>query len=209
MTCKEQTIREQLPLYVEETLERDKAIRVEQHLARCADCAEELNLLRLLADEQTPDPGDAFWLSLPDRVYREVRQLNRERSRPRPAWSLAALFRSPWTQGAIAAAAIVLVSWIILRPVQEPLLSNFQAESSSAEELFDVPDSVTELELSDTGMLASWMERESLPLLDAVERVAATGNGLDRPLEEYLSTLDQDQLKGLAASLSDKQEAGS
>lgn len=211
MTCKEHYLRELLPSYLEGKLEHDPAKRVELHVARCADCAEELNLLRSLAAEPAPDPGEAFWSSLPDRVYREVQRHNRSSSPSQSPGSIAAFFLSRWTQGAVATAAVLLVSWLALRPAPVELSkTDGPVQAFSSEDIYSEPgDSLeTELKLADAGRLENWMERESTPLRDAVERVAAAGNGPDRSLEEYLSALDRDQLEALAAALSKMQEAG-
>src|SRR5512133_2221545 len=100
---------------------------------------------------------------------------------------------------------------MILRPdPPDPSKSGKAVQASSSEDIDSEPgDSLeAEIELVDAVKLRNWMEQESTPIRDAVYRLAAAGNGGDRSLEEYLSALNRDELKGLAAALSKKQEAG-
>ena len=74
MLCKNNTIKEMLPEYVADALEEEDMARVREHLIACSDCAQEAALLRMMADEPVPDPGEAFWAEMPGRVYRAVQQ---------------------------------------------------------------------------------------------------------------------------------------
>ena len=124
MKCKEQHIREQLPSYLEGKLEHGKTALVELHLARCADCAEELTLLRLLANDPSPDPGEAFWASLPDRVYREVRQQCRDAdtfTTATEAARAAAGAAAAWVGAAMAAEAAEAAARAASREAREAI----------------------------------------------------------------------------------------
>ena len=45
---------------------------IENHLASCEDCRNELSLLRMMTEETVPDPGETFWSAMPGRVYQAV-----------------------------------------------------------------------------------------------------------------------------------------
>jgi len=209
MTCSEHIPRELLPAYQENSLDRNTMQRVESHISSCETCSAELDLLRLLAGEPVPDPGEVFWASLPDRVHQEVRAHGRARAAARQSWSPAALLRSLWIRAAVAAAIVALVSWIILRPAPRTMpMDNTQIDMVSAVELFDMPSSMSELEISETTRLAAWMDQQSVQLQEAVYHLSAGGNGLDRSLDEDLSMLDHNEMNRLATALSKEQEAG-
>jgi len=70
--CDDKTIKESLPAYREQALDRTENLLIESHLASCDECRTELSLLRLMAEETVPDPGEAFWAAMPDRIYQAV-----------------------------------------------------------------------------------------------------------------------------------------
>ncbi len=205
MTCRERTIQDLLPSYVEGSLGEDDRNRVELHIGRCDDCTEEIGILRLLAGEPVPDPGGAFWSSLADRVHRQTQG---RQDVPRPHGLLTALFRSSWVRGTFATAAVLIVSWMLFRPAgKDAGETTVIAERLHVEDLYDTTENMADLEIAENAGLASWMARESLPLQNAVERLSAAGN-LDRPLDEYLSGLDRKELTDVATALSRQEEAG-
>jgi hypothetical protein len=53
--------------------------QVEKHLETCADCRLEIKLLRTLTAEPVPDPGEAFWAAMPERIYRNVQKMQEKK----------------------------------------------------------------------------------------------------------------------------------
>src|SRR5208337_1442532 len=74
MPCEDKNIKNLLPAYRDEAFERQEKLRIDQHLESCADCRRELSLLRLLSEDNVPDPGEAFWSTMPTRVHRAVQE---------------------------------------------------------------------------------------------------------------------------------------
>jgi len=207
MTCTNTHIRELLPAFLEGSLDAGGTALVRGHLARCSDCSEELDLLGLMAGDQVPDPGEAFWASLPDRVYREI-QLNRTEKETGRWWQIAWLSGMP-ARGAIAFAMIVLVAWVLVRPAHRPLPEiNGRSGDLAIEELYEGegPAAVADLGASDIALLGNWVEREIAALRQDLGRTAISVNGFGRTLDEDLSAMDREELEDVVTALSRKQE---
>jgi len=205
MTCTNTHIRELLPAFLEGSLDAGGTALVRGHLARCSDCSEELDLLGLMAGDQVPDPGEAFWASLPDRVYREI-QLNRTEKETGRWWQIAWLSGMP-ARGAIAFAMIVLVAWALVRPGHRTLPETTEPIGTVAiEDLYEGPAAVADLGSSDIALLDNWVEREIAALRQDLGRTAVSANGFGRTLDEDLSAMDREELEDVVAELSRKQE---
>lgn len=105
MTCKRDDIKNLMPSYIERLLSEDQIIIVEAHLEECQDCRMEIAVLKMLAEERIPDPGEEFWQEIPYRVKAEMeREMTAQPKtgacgplrildrfiQPRLAWALAA-----------------------------------------------------------------------------------------------------------------------
>lgn len=64
-------IKEALPGYMKNSLPIHTERVVEAHMAMCDDCRNELSLIALLYVDEVPDPGDAFWDTLPRKIVQE------------------------------------------------------------------------------------------------------------------------------------------
>jgi anti-sigma factor RsiW len=104
--------RERLPDLAAGLLDPVEARRVEAHVADCTACAEELALLRRLADARTPAP-EGLEARIRQAMHRELDA--RQAPRPVPEIRLKRARRpwtwvlSPWT-GAVAATLIAVVA---------------------------------------------------------------------------------------------------
>jgi hypothetical protein len=114
MDCKE--VKSRLGAYYDDYLSSDERADVEEHLRSCASCAAELAALidlDALATRLTvPDPGDAFWRSLPGRVRDE---LDGRIERPRESlWSRFARWVSAPGPGLRLAGALTAVMLVVV-----------------------------------------------------------------------------------------------
>ena len=108
-SCTDKTIKDLLPAYREQGLDPQEIDRVRMHLESCGDCCAELSLLGLLAEESAPDPGEAFWLAMPERVHRAVREEKEKKRRFGLSLILDRFILPRWVW--TAAAAGVVPSW--------------------------------------------------------------------------------------------------
>ncbi len=69
-------IRETLPEYLKGTLSEEIRKEIESHLKDCSVCRDEISVISQLLNIETPDPGEMFWMSLPEKVRKSVIQEN-------------------------------------------------------------------------------------------------------------------------------------
>jgi len=209
MECTNTAIKELLLQYGQGSLGREEHTRVEQHLIGCEDCREELALLRLAAAEEVPDPGDAFWAGLPDRIYREVRQQKApERGTIGQVfaffWESIAL-RPVRVSASVVAAVLVVSLFVVGTRRQEPV-----AVSAGDEYVYDDPagpdaafsaplPNVAELTPTELDAAAAWAGKELSSM--ALEAETVRGTLSESDLSEELSELNSHELARLSAML--------
>jgi hypothetical protein len=97
---------------------------VKQHIALCRVCQEEYEVLLSLKNTAIPDPGEAFWSSLPSEVVREGKSQSRQKWlgwNPLHLWAWwSGLGRA--VQGGLAVAAVALAIFILLVPGSTPVI---------------------------------------------------------------------------------------
>lgn len=206
MTCSRTDIKELFPAYLNGLLDRSQEAQIKEHCRDCEDCAGEGEILRMLAEEPVPDPGEAFWATMPARIERAVAE---ERAR-RPAVGPARLFgrtvfpRAVWaTAAALLLAALV---WPLVR--QEP--SPGSAAVTSPDERLTLEEAlalepvlVTELSTSDLHAVSRWADSALGPIH---REIAGHAERADQELSEALSLLGDEELDRLEELLQGKEK---
>ena len=196
-------------MFREGALEGPETTRVEAHLSVCADCRAELELLRLVAEEPVPDPGEAFWAAMPSRVYGQVLEQKERRSR----WDLSGLLRGLALRRAAWATASVLIvaslAWLLVAtPTKQGTdmavlpQAALSAEETSSYEALDMASLDTD-ELENIG---DWAERKMAAAIAETD-IAAT-NGRQENIYEELVEMDGASLKRLSSMLDGMKERG-
>jgi anti-sigma factor RsiW len=216
MLCKNNDIKDLLPAYVADALEEADLARVKEHLLACADCAQETALLRMLADGPVPDPGEAFWAELPGRVYRAVRQKEKEARRPRlDLHELLQRMAFPrWAWAAAAVGIVFTVSLLVMHQAPQetaaPALpgDEYASEDGSHQDPVLRHTSVTIAELTSRELDAvdAWAATELSAL--ALEAGANAANIFDTDLNEELAELDAREADRLSTMLTEQNEEG-
>jgi hypothetical protein len=70
--CNDKNIKEFIPAYMEQVLDKNEQEIVRKHLESCEDCRTDLVLFNLMHEESVPDPGERYWNAMPSRVFRAV-----------------------------------------------------------------------------------------------------------------------------------------
>jgi hypothetical protein len=205
--CSNKDIQELLPAYLEQGLSGPDQTLVEGHLAMCGDCSAELALLRALAEEPVPDPGDAFWATFPDRVHREIRLQEDAGKEGAPFGGMRAWLRlSRWVWATAVVVALCAVAWWTMRPLPPPQVAAKPADDISAYEdvLVPEPSAVTELSSAELDSLDSWANNELAPLREGVTDLFM--NGPDGTIESSLAEMNKQELKQLSSMLDSQKE---
>ncbi len=204
MMCKVKNIKELLPAYLEQGLDHAGRERVEKHLEACKDCRAELSLLRMMAEEPVPDPGEAFWLEMPDRIYREVRI--QKSSARKMGWSKLSGFPEKammprWAWAAVSIAIVAAVSWFLLRPTPVEIAVTSPADDEPLHEdvLTSEPLDVAGLEASDLKKVTKWADKEFAAIRN--EAAGYSFNGTDTDVYDELAELSTKELERLSQIL--------
>lgn len=212
MLCKNKNIKDLLPAYVGEDLDQGDLTLVEEHLRVCADCAQEAALLRMMADEPVPDPGEAFWAAMPGRVYHAVQQQDKKGPQRNLHALLQRMILPRWAWAAAAAGIVLAISWFIMHPVsREATAPALPGEEYSYEDVssYDVVHTHTsanmdELTSSELDAVDAWTATE----LSAIALEAGTNvtNVFDTDLNEELAELNSQEAERLSKKLEELEE---
>lgn len=208
MTCRNSDIRELLPAHLERTLDQAAQANVERHLASCGDCRAELELLRALAEEPVPDPGEAFWAAQPGRVFRALR---REEERRRSWWGSRVPLSITLPRWAWTAAAILIfaaVSWLVVQPAPVRSARVASPERSAVRTTLTPADALELADLSDIEVDAVdlWATEELALLQD--DYLDILRNSADLSIDDRLTELNAEELESLYRMLDDQGEEG-
>jgi hypothetical protein len=206
MTCRNRDIRELLPAHFERKLDQAARKSVEQHLASCGDCRTEIEILRLLAAEAVPDPGEAFWAALPGRVYREVQE---QQKQPRSLMGvLGSLIQPRWAWATAVVIMTVASVWLLTRPVPMHIAGIATPDNGSPYEEMLVAESidVEDLSTADLESIDAWASRELAALLDAAADLPS--NGQDLSIDDKIAELNTQELEQLSKKLDEYKEEG-
>jgi len=204
--CTNNDIQELLPAYLEQALDQNERARVEGHLSSCGDCRTELELLRVLAAEPVPDPGEAFWAAMPGKVFRQVRS---EEQQKRSWWGsrVPLILTLPrWTWAAVAVLIVASASWLLVRPVPAPIARVATPERSAVRTTLTPAEAMELADLSDTEVDAVdlWATGELALLQD--DYLDSMQNNADLSVEDRLTELNTEELESLSRMLDSQNE---
>jgi hypothetical protein len=207
--CTEREIKDLLPSYAELGSAGPEADRIARHLARCEDCRTELALLHAVIAEPIPDPGDAFWQSLQDRVYREV-SVRREEPASSFRTALQHLFAPRWTWAASTALVLLTAAVLLFRPAHQttPVTTAAGDQPAYGAQIASDNDDmdVTVLGTHELRTLSAWADSELAAITSDNTLVATTGSAMD--IDDELAGLTAGQLQRLSKMLEAKKQEG-
>lgn len=207
MTCENRDIRELFPAHLEQKLDQAARRSVEQHLASCDDCRTELEILRMLAADAVPDPGEAFWAALPGRIYRDVQKQQRERSWGLP-WALDQFLRPRWVVSAVVVLLVVSLAWFLTPPAPLKMADTGSPDSvASYDDMLDLgPIELAELGDPELQSLDAWASGELAAMMG--EATDLFTNGQDLSLDDKIAELNTKELEQLSNKLDEYAEEG-
>jgi len=203
VTCTNEHIKELLPAYLAQELAPTDLRAVEKHIEACPDCSAELDLLRIVANEAVPDPEEAFWNTMPDRVYRAVKQ----EAMDRPHVDLSRLlrgFQPRWVFAAATICVLLVVSLSIFYMVQlEPDTMTSQIDPY-ADEALSSSMTIAALNQDEIISIDTWAGSELFSIAQEAEPVMAGDQ--DTNLYEELAVLNGGEIDKLSRMINDWEE---
>jgi len=206
--CSNTDIKEMLPAYLEKGLEAEWALQVEKHLEACADCRAEIKLLRMMMAEPVPDPGQVFWASMPERIYRNV-QIMAEKERRIDISSLWNRMLFPrWAWSVMAAGLVLMVTLLIVKPSPKEIsriTPNGDEAAYDESAIMDTPG-LTELSQTELEDVSHWADNELVALGNDIVDILISAP--ERDIHEDLSDLNRQEIERLSRKLEEwEQEA--
>jgi len=206
--CSNTDIKEILPAYLEQKLEEERALQVEKHLETCADCRAEIKLLGMMTSEPVPDPGEAFWAAMPERIYRNVQKIQEKKRLIDISnlWNRMLLPR--WAWSVVAAGLVLLVTLLIVKPLPKEISGitpNGDDAAYDESTIMDTPG-LTELSQTELEDVSRWADDELASLGNDMADVFISAP--ERDIHEDLSDLNRQEIERLSRKLEElEQEA--
>lgn len=207
--CGNNDIQTALPAYLEGSLNEAERLLVEGHLGLCADCTAELAMLRELAAQPVPDPGEAFWASLPGKVARDLREVEAHNRRRSLTGLVAGLALPRWVWAAAAVLVAALAAWYLAAP-QDGTVRGILAKRGAAAQVrvVEQPASLKGVNPQDVARLSSWAHRELLAAQKELDEPVMDTAVIDPGIDDDLVALDQKQLDELVRKLKARGQEG-
>jgi len=205
--CNDKTIKELLPAYREQALDQTENLLIENHLASCDECRTELSLLRLMAEETVPDPGEAFWAVMPDRIYQAVQKRQPKKKIFDRSWLLGRMALPRWTLAAATVGTVLIISWLIFTPLQKKSeMLPSPGNEYSGETVAAGSVSVADLDQDELSTIDSWAGSELGSIAQEAEPVLGTGRDAD--IYEAFEDLNAREVERLSTMLVQLVEEG-
>ncbi len=207
MTCHDENIKDLLPAYREQVLDQPELDRVRIHLESCEDCRRSLVLLELLAEESVPDPGEAYWAALPERVHRAVREAKERKGHFGLSRILGRFILPRWAWTAAATGVVLLVSWVAFRAPQKlPDQALSPGYEVSDEIVAADPAQISEFDRDELDAVASWAGNELASISQEIE--SGMMNGSDTDLYEDVRQLNAREVERLSTMIDQWKQEG-
>jgi hypothetical protein len=207
--CNDKNIKELLPAYLNRALGEDGQLRVEDHLKLCEDCRFETSLLRTMIADVVPDPGEAFWGTMPDRVYRAVQEQKTKKGRLSLSW-LAGHFTMPrWAWAAASVGVVLIVSLFTLRALQQETNMPSSAGYDLSDEIMAVSSSVrvAELDQDQIDAIDAWAGSELASIAQEAAPIVL-GNIHTSDIYNELAELNTQEIESLSKMIEQWKEEG-
>jgi anti-sigma factor RsiW len=198
--CNDKTIKELLPAYLDQAHDQAENLMIKSHLASCDECRTELSLLRLMAEEPVPDPGEAFWAAMPDRVYQAVQTRQTNKKTFDLAWFFDRMALPRWIWAASTVGIVLIVSWLIITPLQKRTeMPQSQGNEFADETVATWSVSVADLDHDELSTIDSWAGSELASMAQEAELVLA--NGRDADIYEAFEDLNAGEIERISKML--------
>jgi anti-sigma factor RsiW len=210
MSCGNNTIKALLPAYLEQGLDGTEQLQVEQHLTSCEDCRAELSLVRMMAEEPVPDPGEAFWATMPDRVHRAVREKKERKNLLDLAGLWGRLTLARWIAATATVGMLLTVSWFITRSPQQAPDEAMSAGYELADEAVVADSDAVHMSELDSGELDAaevWAGQQLASLSPEMEHGLVNFAG-ETDIYEELSKLNAKEVDLLSSKIRDWKREG-
>lgn len=201
MHCEDKNIKDILPAYRDEALDKEEQLQVEQHLHSCADCRRELALLRLMSEDSVPDPGAAFWSTMPARIFRAVQDKQNKKQLFDFVRFRGLLVRYRLTAVAATVGIVVILAWFtVLPPSKVPEVSLSERYEFADEIMATDTEPAGNLDSEELEIVGNWANTQLASLSEEVASMPVNVIN-DADIPDQIAELDAAQIERLSSMI--------
>jgi hypothetical protein len=199
--CNDRNIKELIPAYREQGLDKHEQEKVRKHLESCGDCRADLALLHMMHEESVPDPGDRYWEEMPGRIFRAVQAQKIRNWSFKLSWLTDRLLLPRWVLAASTVGLALVITWFAVQTQKGPAMKESQVYEPTAEVM--IPDAVplSDLDRDQLDTIASWAGNELASIARETSAAPVLVSTTDADIDEELSDLDTKAAERLSIML--------
>ncbi len=205
--CNDKNIKELIPAFREQRLDKLEQDRVREHLESCGDCRADLALLRLMSEEPVPDPGEGYWAEMPGRVFRAVQMQKAQKWHFKLSWLTDRLILPRWVIAASAVGLALIIFWFgVQTPQREPAPTVSQGHEPTAEIMVTDQVPLGDLDNDQLDTVAVWVGSELVSI--AHEAAPVMANTADTDIYVEITELNAKEAERLSHMLDQWEQEG-
>ncbi len=200
--CNNKDIKELIPAYIEQVLDKQEQERVRIHIESCGDCRADLALLHLMHEESVPDPGEGYWDKMPSRVFGAVMAQKARKWSFELSWFTDRLILPRWVIAASTVGLAVVILWFAVQtPQRGPAMTVTVSQGYEPTSDIMVADAVplNDLDHNQLDTIATWAGGEMISI--AQEAAPVMANTADTDVYEEITELNTKEAKRLSIML--------
>ena len=206
--CNDKNIKELIPAYVEQVLDKHEQELVRTHLVSCGDCRADLSILHLMKEESVPDPGERYWDELPGQVFRAVNAQKARKSSFTLSWLTDRLSLPRWVIAAGTAGLALIISWFAIQtPQRGPAIAGPQVYESTPDVMVAETVPLSDLDHDQLVTISTWAGSELVSIAHEAAPVIVT-NTADTDEYEEITELNNKEAERLSNMLDQWKEEG-
>jgi hypothetical protein len=133
-----------------------------------------------MAEETVPDPGEAFWAAMPDRIYQAVQKHQPKKKVFDLSWLFDRIALPRWAWAAATVGTVLIISWLVFTPLQnKPETPQSQGDGYAGVTVTAGSVSVADLDQDELSTIDSWTGSELGSIAQEAEPVLGTGRDAD------------------------------
>ena len=205
--CNDKNIKELIPAYREQRLDKQDQERVRKHLESCQDCRADLALLHLMYEEPVPDPGEAYWDAMPGRVFSAVQAQKARKWSFEGSWLTDRLVLPRWVLAASTVGLALVISWFAVQtPHRSPEMTISQGSEPTSELMVSESVPLSDLDHDQLDTIAAWAGSELVSI--AHEAAPVMANAADTDIYEEITELNTKEAERLSNMLEQWEQEG-
>jgi hypothetical protein len=164
-------------------------------------------LIRMMHEETVPDPGEAYWGTMPDRVFKAVMAQKARKRSVDLSWLIDRLTLPRWAIASATIGMVLLVAWFAIQPLPEgPQSPASTGYDLSYEIMTEDGAPAAALNHDELNTVTAWAGHELASIGREAEAVFINHTGTD--MYEELAELNSREAEHLSTMLDQYEQEG-